>query len=84
VGLVNFRRLLRSRFAGLGNRAQMETCSRLPRIRRELRPELFCGKRWLLAIIEPIDKQRERLTHLRRDRSDQTVESSWWAAAATF
>ena len=24
------------------------------RIRRELRPELFCGKRWLLAIVEPI------------------------------
>lgn len=35
------------------------------RIRRELRPELFCGKRWLLAIVEPIGKQHERLTHLR-------------------
>jgi hypothetical protein len=32
------------------------------RIRRELRPELFCGKRWLLAIVEPIGKQHERLT----------------------
>jgi len=50
-------------------------CSREPRasgylflasrIRRELRPELFCGKRWLLAIVEPVGKQHERLTHLR-------------------
>jgi hypothetical protein len=50
------------------------TRSWIPRIRRERRPELFGDKRRLLGVVEPISKQHERLTHLSRSRSYQTVE----------
>src|ERR1700690_1254918 len=60
--------------SGLGNQPQVATRSRIPRIRRERRPELFCDKRRLFVVVEPISKQHKRLTHLSRSRSDQTVE----------
>ena len=60
--------------SGLGKQPQVATRSWIPRIRRERRPELFGDKRRLLGVVEPISKQHERLTHLSRSRSYQTVE----------